>query len=155
MSDLETRPLTEGDAPDLSRLLTRDSADYQRYFEPFATDPLDMAAVLAAADQDRFWGVFTDGELAALVMLRGLDAGHAAPAFGIYVAERRSRMGIASHALEFAESWCRAHDRHEIMLTVHPENGIARGLYERRGFAATGERSSLGHLIYRKRLEEL
>lgn len=153
MSDLQIRALAEGDANAVVRLLTADRAEYRHYFEPFSGNVGELASRLRDADEDRYWGVFADGaELVALVMLRGLDAGFDAPAFGIYVAERHARSGIGTLALAFAETWCRLNGRTEIMLTVHPENAVARRMYERRGFDATEERSNLGHLIYRKRI---
>jgi GNAT superfamily N-acetyltransferase len=153
LSSLEIRPLTESDAAAVSGLLTADPPEYRRHFEPFPGDPASVAGVLAAAADDRFWGIFAErDELAALVMLRGLDAGYSTPAFGVYVAERRSRSGLAKLALAFAEAWCRLNRIDEIMLTVHPENDAARGLYEREGFSTTGAQSDIGHLVYRKGL---
>ena len=156
MSDLQIRALVDGDGAAVSKLLTADPPEYRKHFEPFSGDVGELAGRLRDADEDRYWGVFAKkGELIALVMLRGLDAGFDAPAFGLYVAEHHKRSGIGTLALAFAETWCRLNGRTEIMLTVHPENTVARRIYERHGFGATGERSELGHVIYRKRLPKL
>lgn len=153
LSDLRIRALVEGDASAVVDLLTADSPEYRRHFDPFSADVRELGSRLRDATEDRYWGVFADGdELAAIVMLRGLDAGYVAPAFGVYVAERRAHSGLGTLALEFAETWCRLNGRPEIMLTVHSENTVARRMYERHGFGATGQRSDHGHLIYRKRL---
>ena len=153
MSDLQIRALAEGDANAVGQLLRADPPEYRQHFEPFSGNVGELASRLRDANEDRYWGVFADGaELVALVMLRGLDAGFDAPAFGIYVAERHARSGIGTLALAFAETWCRLNGRTEIMLTVHPENTVARRMYQRRGFEATGEQSNLGHLIYKKRM---
>jgi RimJ/RimL family protein N-acetyltransferase len=153
LSDLQIRVLVESDASAVGELLIADPPEYRQHFEPFSGNVSELASRFRDAGDDRYWGVFADGgELLALVMLRGLDAGFVAPAFGIYVAERHAGSGIGTLALAFAETWCRLNELTEIMLTVHPENAAARRMYERRGFDATGEQSALGHLIYRKRL---
>jgi GNAT superfamily N-acetyltransferase len=85
-------------------------------------------------------------------MLRGLDAGFASPAFGVYVAERHAGRRLGTVALAFAEAWCSLNGCPEIMLTVHPDHARARQLYEDRGFVASGESSAVGNLVYRKPL---
>lgn len=132
--------------------MTDDPADYRRFFEPFPGGKKDIDAALERAVKDSYWGFYVDDQLSALVMLRGLDAGFAAPAFGIYVAERYAHRGIATAALALAEAWCRLNDLDELMLTVHPEHSQALRLYEAEGYSAAGEQSAIGHLVYRKRL---
>jgi RimJ/RimL family protein N-acetyltransferase len=150
---LELRVLRETDAEAMSRLLTEDPSDYGKHFHPFAPEPEAIRQTLAAAVEDVYWGVWARGsELLAIVMLRGLDAGFRAPSFGVYVARAASGAGIAGFALAFAESWCRLTGREQLMLTVHPENDVARRLYEARGFRFAGEHSEGGHRIYRKPL---
>jgi RimJ/RimL family protein N-acetyltransferase len=133
-------------------LLAADPPDYRKHFIAFPVESDAIASMLEVAEQDRFWGIFVKDELAALVMLRGLDAGFEAPAFGVYVGKPWSDRGFAGLALAFAQSWCRLNDRAELMLTVHPENGRARRTYEREGFLFSGEYSPLGHRVYRKHL---
>lgn len=154
MSELEVRRLAASDAPAVSALLAVDPPDYRRHFQPFSTDPTEIASEIGRAERDRYWGLFTDGALAGLLMLRGLDAGYVVPAFGVYVAHDLSGKGLGTVALAFAQAWCRLNGCPEIMLTVHPDNAGARRMYERDGFVADGERSGVGHLIYRKRLAE-
>ena len=151
-TDLRIRPLGPNDAEALAILVTDDSADYRRFFEPFPRGRADIDAALEQANKDSYWGFFVEGELAALLMLRGLDAGFAAPAFGVYVAERYARRGLATAALAVAEAWCRLNDLDELMLTVHPAHKQARRLYEAQGFSSAGEQSAIGHLVYRKPL---
>jgi RimJ/RimL family protein N-acetyltransferase len=153
LSELEVRRLAASDAPAVSALLAVDSPDYRRHFQPFSADPTEIASAIGRADKDRYWGLFVDGErLAGLVILRGLDSGFSAPAFGVYVAHERSNRGLGTLALDFAQAWCRLNDYPEIMLTVDAHNTRAREMYERDGFVADGQRSDRGHLIYRKRL---
>ena len=152
MTDLEIRPLVPGDADAVDLLLTSDSPRYRQHFEAFPGGRAEIETALAQADNDAFSGLFVDGELGALVMLRGLDAGFIAPAFGVYVAERHAGRGLGTLALAFAETWCKLDGRAEMMLTVHPEHAAARRLYEDQGFTASGEHSEIGHVVYRKRL---
>lgn len=133
-------------------LLAADGEEYRRWFTPFEDDADAVTAEIAGAVRDRYWLVALDDEPAGLVLLRGLDAGFAAPAFGVYVAERFSGRGLGSLALAFAEAWCRVNGLPELMLTVHPENLHARRLYERSGFAFAGETSEAGNLVLRKPL---
>lgn len=150
MPEPALRRLGPDDAGAIAALLADDDPSYARWFTPFGTD--GPAAELGGAERDRYWGIEVDSRLAAVILLRGLDAGFAAPAFGIYVAARWSRRGLASLALAWAETWCRLHGCPELMLTVHPENAGARRLYERHGFVADGGRSDGGNLVLRKRL---
>jgi RimJ/RimL family protein N-acetyltransferase len=153
LTDLQIRPLRRSDAEALSRLVSNDPPHYNRYFVPFPGGRADVDGALEHADKDSYWGIFVDDELAAFVMLRGLDAGFSVPAFGVYVAEQYANRGLATTALALAETWCRLNNCSAVMLTVHPEQMRARLLYEAKGFIATGERSAIGHLVYRKRLE--
>ena len=152
MSELEIRALAAADAGALARLLTADASSYRKHFVGLPLEEDALAELLGGARRDRYWGIGDGDRLAALVMLRGLDAGFAAPAFGVYVGERWSRSGLATLALTFAEAWCRLNDVGEIMLTIHPENEVARGIYERAGLRFSGELSPIGHRIYRKTL---
>jgi RimJ/RimL family protein N-acetyltransferase len=152
LRDFEVHRLADSDAVAVSRLLTADPDDYRRYFHAFQADPESVRAALAAAVEDMYWGIWA-GELQGIVMLRGIDAGFATPAFGVYVARAAAGAGIATFALAFAESWCRLNGRSEIMLTVHADNTAARRLYEATGYRFDGELSEAGHRIYRKQLD--
>jgi RimJ/RimL family protein N-acetyltransferase len=153
LSELQIRGLGDADALALSSLLTADPPEYRKHFHPFPTDAAGIAAMLAAAKEDHFWGIVAGGgQLVAVMMLRGFDAGFAAPAFGVYVGEAWSRRGLATLALAFAQAWCRLNGCPDIMLTVHPDNAPARDMYEREGFLFSGEHSAIGHRIYRKTL---
>ena len=152
MSEFEIRALGEPDAAAVTELLSADPPAYREHFEGLPADTAAVGATIGAAQQDRFWGIhFRDG-LVGLVMLRGLDAGFAAPAFGVYVGERWARHGLATLALAFAQAWCRLNGVDELMLTVHADNDVARRLYESEGFRFSGELSPIGHRIYRKRI---
>jgi RimJ/RimL family protein N-acetyltransferase len=140
-------------AADLARLLKADSPEYRKFFVGFDDDAEHIAAVLAKAQQDRYWGIkAVDGTLLGMVMLRGLDQGYHTPAFGVYVAQSHAGRGIAKQALHFTIDWCRARGYDELMLTVHPDHDVAVQMYEKAGFQFTGAISPRGHRIYRKKL---
>jgi RimJ/RimL family protein N-acetyltransferase len=152
LSDLTIRPLTAADAADLSVLLTRDQADYRQHFQAFDASAESLSRILGSARRDRYWGLRFESTLVGLMMLRGFDEGYEAPSFGVYIAQPWSRKGLGRLALTYAETWCRLSGCSELMLSVHADNGHARREYERAGFRATGEQTSRGHDIMRKRL---
>ena len=152
LSELTIRTLELADTPTLSRLLTADAEDYQRYFAPFDTSAESLSGILAAARRDRYWGIVVDGKLVGLIMLRGFDEGYRVPAFGVFIAQAYSGKRLAKLALGYAEAWSRLSGCEAIMLSVHPDNVRARLAYERDGFQFTGEHSRLGHRVYRKAL---
>jgi len=117
---------------------------------PLETDQL--RATIASARRDRYWGVWDGSALQAVFFLRGLDAGFAAPAFGVAVASFAQRRGLGHLTLVFAETWSRAVGVKEMMLSVGAGNEPAMALYKRHGFSRTEERSPKGNVIYRKAL---
>lgn len=121
-------------------------------FDGLTLDPRALAEQFAAVHRDRYWGVWEGNHLQAIFFLRGLDAGYAAPAFGVAVASAAQGRGLGRLALLFAETWSRGAGLPEIMLTVGALNQRAIALYETQGFVHSGERSTKGNLIYRKSL---
>lgn len=63
---------------------------------------------------------------------------------GLYVAPERRRERIASHLLARAEAWARRRGCDHLSLDVHPENEVARSLYEDGGFETTRHRMTKG-----------
>jgi len=92
------------DAAALHALLTGDDVEYGRHFVGLDADPEALARTLASARRDRYWGIVVDDALVGLIMLRGLDAGFEAPAFGVYVARQWSNRRLARLALAHAEA---------------------------------------------------
>jgi len=152
LNDLRIHILKPADAPDLNHLLTADEPEYRRYFSPFEPSAESIAAILARAQRDRYWGIRSDAVLVGMFMLRGFDDGYRVPAFGVYISQTCSHKGLGNLALQYALAWCRLNSLDEIMLSVHPDNASARRIYEREGFEFNAEYSSKGHWIYRKKL---
>jgi GNAT superfamily N-acetyltransferase len=152
LNDLAITDLQAQDVVEIRRLIDADDVDYRRYFVAFDVDAAVLGETIARAQRDRYWGIRTNGRLISVFMLRGLDEGYAAPAFGVYVAQSHASKGIARLALQFAIAWCRLNGCDEVMLSVHPDHAAAVHIYEQSGFQFTGNSSSRGHNIYRKKL---
>lgn len=142
------RPLYTADAPTLSDLLRAQSPDYMRYFTPFAFDIEVIEALLAAARDDVYSGVFWGDALAGFFMLRGWDAGYSVPAYGVTIGEEWRGAGLGRLTLAAARSICALRGATQIMLKVHPDNTAARHLYERFGFVRTGHDAKNGNDVY-------
>ncbi|MEL6407859.1 MAG: GNAT family N-acetyltransferase [Chloroflexota bacterium] len=151
MNNLIVRSLTDTDTPALSALLTEDS-DYSQYFVPFANPSHDFFATLfASVEQDCYWGIFVNKALAGFCMLRGFDAGYQRPSFGVYISKAYQGSGLATLALRWCLSYCRVNQIDAVMLKVHPDNKIARHIYEVNGFVSLGTDERTGHLMMEKR----
>jgi RimJ/RimL family protein N-acetyltransferase len=152
LSDLRIHRIGSEDLSEVKQLLTSDRPGYGQYFQAWDMSHDAWASMISGARMDGYWGMRIDRTMAGLFMLRGLDAGYKAPAYGIYVAEAFSGKGLAKLSLCFAVAWCLINAHEEIMLTVHPDHTRARALYENAGFRFYGEHSGMGHCIMRKRL---
>jgi len=137
-ASLTIRPLELSDAAELSSMLTSQPPEYMRYFVPFAFDQATLSHLLRERVHDVYLGIYWEGKVVALCMLRGWDDGYEVPAYGVVVAERYRRKGLGALTLEVAKTLCRLRDARQLMLKVHPDNVTARGLYERAGFRQIG-----------------
>ena len=70
-------------------------------------------------------------------MLRGFDTGYLVPAYGVWIAPNYSNFGLAKLTLAHTYCICKANNISQLMLKVHPENVIAKRLYEKAGFQKT------------------
>lgn len=144
------RELEAADAGALSTLLLGQRAEYLRHFHPFAFDAETLATELGRRIRDRWWGIWVASRLAGFFMMRGLDAGYARPAFGVFVAEEFAGQGLASRALDRALEWGAKAGVEAVMLTVAAENAAARRIYEGAGFRPTGRLAPSGQEIYER-----
>ncbi|MBL8155080.1 MAG: GNAT family N-acetyltransferase, partial [Anaerolineae bacterium] len=86
--------------------------------------------------------------LAGFFMLRGWDAGYDVPAYGVTIAQAYSGLGLARLSLDLSKTICRLRQVKRLMLKVHPENTVAKRLYEQAGFVQTGIDPRNANLIY-------
>lgn len=148
MNSLSILSLKPADAAALSGLLKSDEVGYHRYFQPFPFDATTLEKVLAEAKMDRFWGIYIDTVLIGFFMLRGLDSGYDIPSYGVYVSKGRSGRGISGLTLNFVEVWCKLNNIRKVMIKVHPENLIAKRVYEKAGALPAGTDKKNGNLVY-------
>jgi RimJ/RimL family protein N-acetyltransferase len=85
-------------------------------------------------------------------MLRGWDAGYEVPAYGVFISSGYNGLGLGKLSLQHAISFCRVNKIKKIMLKAHPENRIAKRLYEASGFIRQGMDKKNNNLIYIKEL---
>ncbi len=152
MKELIIRKLSSEFAAELSLLLQSEDPEYSRYFIPFEFDFQTISEKIRNLHKDSFWGVFVNDKLVGFYMLRGLDEGYNIPAYGVWISKKFSGKGISKLTLQHAISYCRINQIKELMLKVHPDNLIAKKIYEDFGFEKTGIDSKNKHFIYRKKL---
>jgi len=139
-------------AEELSTLLLAADKEYSRHFIPFEFDRETIETILGQARKDQYFGVYLSGSLAGFYMLRGFDQGYEIPSYGVWIGPGSSGLGLASLTLHHALSFCRANGIKKLMLKVHPENIVAKGIYERNGFNAQGVDDKNNNIIYYKKL---
>lgn len=142
------RPLAAADAPQLSRMLRAQSPAYVRFFTPFSFDPDTINGMLARQLEDVFMGIYLRDELAGFFMLRGWDEGYEAPSYGVLIDERFSGYGLTRLSLKMAKSICKLRRAPRLILKVHPDNLVAKTLFEEAGFTRAGRDEASGNLIY-------
>lgn len=147
-------PLEMKHAPQLSEMLCAQSPAYVRFFTPFSFDESAIAGILACQRQDIFMGIYWQDDLAGFFMLRGWDEGYEAPSYGVLIDERYSGYGLTRLSLKMVKSICKLRHSPRIMLKVHPENTIARSLFEEARFIQTGVDAASGYLVYHFDLNE-
>ncbi|MFZ1280088.1 MAG: GNAT family N-acetyltransferase [Ignavibacteriaceae bacterium] len=147
---LEIKRLTIDHSKELSELLQSADKDYTQYFIPFVFDFEIILKILSNAIKDQYYGIFTDNKLVGFYMLRGFDEGYEIPSYGVWVAKDFSSKGISKLTLQHAISFCKINNIKKIILKVHPDNVIAKNIYESFGFIFEGVDKRIGHLIYYK-----
>ena len=150
-ADLTIRALGVEDAAAVAGLLRAQPPEYARFFYALGSGEEEVARVLAARDRDVYSGMFWRGELAAVFMLRGWDAGYEVPSFGVLVDVRRRGRAFMRIALDVAKLTCRLSGAKRLMAKIHPDNVSPRGA-RRLGFVQTGVEAETGNIIYHMEL---
>lgn len=144
--------LTEEHASTLFMLFKSAPSEYSKWFVPFKIEEVAIHSMLKRAERDRYEGMFLEGELAGFYMLRGFDEGFTVPSYGVWVAPQYSGLGLATQSLSHVIAACRANGVSELMLKVHPQNTVAKKLYESFGFEQSGVDPKNQNLVYKKDL---
>jgi len=117
---------------------------------PFNFNYVTIKEILNKKKDDKFFGLFTDNSLIGFYMLRGFDEGFDIPSYGVWISKKYSAKGLSKLTLQHALSFCKINEIKKIILKVHPENKIAKMIYENFGFINEGIDPKNNNLIYYK-----
>jgi RimJ/RimL family protein N-acetyltransferase len=84
-------------------------------------------------------------------MLRGFDEGYEIPSYGVWISSKFSNRGLSALTLHHAFAFCKLNGIKILLLKVHPENVVAKKLYESLGFVKIGVDERNGNFIYHKK----
>jgi RimJ/RimL family protein N-acetyltransferase len=149
-NNLEIIELSTKHAPVLAKKLSEESEEYIKHFIPFDFSESSIKKILSEKKLDKYFGLFINNELIGFYMLRGLDKGYEVPSYGVWISSKYANMGLSTLTLYHAFSFCKINKIKTLMLKVHPDNSIAKNLYEKFGFKQTGIDERIKHLIYYK-----
>lgn len=152
ISSLEIKRLNSNHSEELTNLLQSSTPEYSQYFIPFSFDLETISKILSKAIKDQIYGIYVEDKLAGFYMLRGFDEGYSIPSYGVWISEKYSNKGLSTFTLQHAISLCKLNSIKKIMLKVHPDNIVAKHVYEKYGFKQTGIDPKIHHLIYHKDL---
>ncbi|MFZ1517640.1 MAG: GNAT family N-acetyltransferase [Ignavibacteriaceae bacterium] len=147
---LEIQKLNIQHSKELADLLQSADEDYSQYFVPFQFDYDTIKGIFGNAIKDQYYGIFIENNLVGFYMLRGFDEGYDIPSYGVWISKDYSSKGISKLTLQHAISFCKINNVKKLILKVHPENIIAKNIYESFGFIHDGVDARIGHLIYYK-----
>lgn len=122
----------------------------RRQFNPFPLDADSATRLLDKASKDLIFGLWIQGSLAAVSMLRGFDEGYTVPSFGIIVDAQSQNQGIGSQLTRWTLQWADEHDFETVRLSVFSDNPAAYALYQKNGFietSSTGDKKNRQKLV--------
>lgn len=149
---LEIKRINIYQAREITDLLCKSSKEYSQHFIPFEFNLDSVTTAMSRAKKDMFYGVYIDNALVGFYMLRGWDEGYEVPSYGVWIAKNFSSKGLSKLTLQHAISICRINKVKKLLLKVHPENVIAKKIYEDFGFIYLGIDEKIGHLVYQKNI---
>lgn len=145
------RPLGVSDAGSVATFVRAQPAEYVRFFYAFQADEGEIAELLTASEKDVYSGVFWEGELIGIFMLRGWDAGYDIPSFGVLIDEKYRGGMVMRLTLDTAKLISRLAGAKKLMAKIHPDNVSPRGA-RRLGLHQTGVEETTGNIIYHMEL---
>lgn len=144
---LTFRSLLPEDAAAMSAMLRAQPPEYARFFYAFSFDQAAIAKTLAERIRDVYTGIYWQGQLVGFFMLRGWDAGHEVPSFGLLIDEKQRGRAFMRLSLDMAKLICRLCGAPRLMAKIHPDNVSPRGA-RRLGLIQTGVEAETGNIIY-------
>ncbi len=151
--NIEIKELQSEHTSFLSALILNAPRDHTKYFTPFSFEEDAIKKIIDEAVNDKYFGIFINDTLAGFYMLRGFDEGYEVPSYGVWISDKFSRLGLSKLTLQHAITYCKVNNLKKIMLKVHPENIIAKNIYEIFGFKQEGFDEKNSNLIYYKSLD--
>ncbi len=151
---IEIKLLDSSSAQILSEKLSSEKKEYLKYFTPFEFSFESIKKILLGSKKDKYFGIFVNNELAGFYMLRGFDAGYETPSYGVWISSKFSNLGLSTLTLHHAFTFCKLNRINTLMLKVHPENLIAKDLYESLGFIKAGVDEKNDNIVYHKKLSQ-
>lgn len=137
-------------AKELSDLILNISEEYSKYFTPFSFDEKTINSKIKNSVKDQYFGIFTNSQLSGFYMIRGLDDGYTIPSYGVWISPNFSGLGLAKKTIIHALEWCEQNNIKKLMVKAHPDNLIAKKIYESFGFIANGIDQNNKNIIYYK-----
>lgn len=137
---------------EIYQLLKEARKEYIKHFTPFKISSLYIHQQLQKSHLDLYFGFYLRQSMIGFYMLRGFDEGFDIPAYGVFISEKYKSLGLGKLSLSHAITLCRINNLKKLMLKVHPENKVARKLYERSGFYLVGTDPKNNNLILHKDL---
>ncbi len=144
---LMIRALKAEDACAVSAMLRAQPPEYARFFYAFDFAEAAIAQMITASVRDAYAGIFWQGNLVGVFMLRGWDAGFEVPSFGVLIDVRHRGGPFMRLSLETAKLICRLSGAKRLMAKIHPDN-ISPGGARRLGFIQTGIEAETGNVVY-------
>lgn len=135
------------DAGIVAAMLSAERPEYARFFYAFEFDEEKIGDILVRRKKDVYSGLFWQGALSAIFMLRGWDEGYDIPSFGVFVAEKYRGGSFMRISLEIAKTISRLSGAKQLRATIHPDNISPRGA-RRLGFTQSGGTTEAGNIIY-------
>ena len=144
---LSIRQLEPADAAAIAGFMRSQSNEYLRFFYAFGSDEAAIAEMLSASKRDIYSGIFWQGSLIGVFMLRGWDAGYEMPTFGVLIDEKHRGNAFLNLTVDTAKLICRLSGLKRFMVKIHPDNTALRNVH-RMGFYQTGVEESTGNIIF-------
>ena len=152
MYSLDIKLLNISQSTELYEMFLNSDKEYSKYFIPFEISKKSISTILGSKIRDLYFGLFIKDKLCGLFMLRGFDEGYEIPSYGVWISPKYQNLGLAKLTLNFVITFCKINAIKKIMLKVHPENKIAKNIYEKMGFVRVGIDNKNKNIIYHKTL---
>lgn len=146
---IEIRQLAPALADEVAALFARIGADPgAARFHPHAFDDATAHALCGRDGRDLYFCLLHDGCARGYGMLRGWDEGWPVPSLGIWIDPALRGTGAARLLMAHLHLAAALEGAERVRLKVYQDNPRARALYERLGYAFTGDEAgqAVGHL---------